>query len=94
MLQDRIATLPETMGQLYSLDFLSLVANPIEEIPKSLIQLSQLKDVRTDKRLKIPQELVETRVSPSHFQGFSLSQLVERKDDTPVPYGCYCSLGS
>jgi len=48
-------------GQLYSLEFLSLVDNPIEEIPESLIQLTKLKDVRTDKKLTIPQRVVETR---------------------------------
>lgn len=50
------------MGQLYSLEFLSLVDNPIEEIPESLVQLTKLKDVRTDKKLTIPQKVVETRV--------------------------------
>lgn len=58
----RIASLPPEMGQLYSLEFLSLVDNPIAHIPESLTQLNLLKDVRTNATLTIPPEVVETRV--------------------------------
>lgn len=72
------------MGQLYSLEFLSLVDNPIEEIPESLVQLTKLKDVRTDKKLTIPQKVVETRVciSFSIFINYSLpNNLIQRMEE-------------